>query len=96
MLIFQAHHYIQPDKVEEYMAATLANARESLKEPGILRFEFFQDQESLSHFSIFEIYKDKAAQEAHRETDHFKTWAEIYYATRERVGKGHLFSEHKP
>ena len=29
MFIFQVHHYIQPDKVEEYLQATLENARQS-------------------------------------------------------------------
>lgn len=43
MYIFQVHHYIKPDQIEAYKAATLENASKTLQEPGVLRFDVFQD-----------------------------------------------------
>jgi quinol monooxygenase YgiN len=77
MLIFQFHHYVKPEHVETYKDAILANARETLKEPGILRFDVFQDTEDPTHFSLLEVYRDEAAREAHLDTDHFKTFRDI-------------------
>jgi quinol monooxygenase YgiN len=96
MFIFQVHHYIQPEHVEEYLETTLANARETLKEPGVVRFDVFRDVEDPTHFSLLEIYQDKAAQEAHLETAHFEVWKEMYFRTRQRVGEGHQFEMHFP
>ncbi len=92
MFIFQVHHYIKPEMVEAYKAATLENARKTIAEPGIVRFDVFQDAEDPTHFSLLEIYRDEAAREAHLQTGHFKAWAEVYYATRERVGNGNEFT----
>ena len=92
MYIFQVHHYIQPDKVEAYKAATLENARLTVQEPGVIRFDVFQDAEDPTHFSLFEVYQDDAAREAHLQTEHFEKWKAVYLATRDRVGNGNTFN----
>lgn len=76
MKIFQFHHYIKPEFVEAYREVTIANARKTVQEPGIIRFDIFQDVEDPTHFSLFEVYKDMAAREAHLETEHFLVWKE--------------------
>ncbi|MCX6930749.1 MAG: antibiotic biosynthesis monooxygenase, partial [Verrucomicrobia bacterium] len=38
MLIVHVHVHVKPECVEAFKQATLANARESAKEPGIARF----------------------------------------------------------
>ena len=43
MYIFQVHHYIKPEGIDSYKAVTLENAQKTRLEPGVLRFEFFQD-----------------------------------------------------
>jgi quinol monooxygenase YgiN len=91
MYIFQVHHYIKPEGVEAYKAATLANAQKTRLEPGVLRFEFFQDSTNPNHFSLFEVYADMAARDAHLETDHFLKWKDVYLATQERKGNGDEF-----
>ena len=91
MVIFQVHHFIRPGLVDRYLDATLENARHSLEEPGVLRFEVFQDRQDPTHFSLFEIYEDEAAQRAHFETSHFKAWRDVYFATRAREGHGNHF-----
>ncbi|GAB4578302.1 MAG: hypothetical protein Fur0022_10370 [Anaerolineales bacterium] len=78
MITFQVHHYLKPETIETYKAATLANVRATLKEPGIVRFELYQDQDDPTHFSLLEIYQDEAAREAHLQTEHFLKWKEVY------------------
>ncbi|MEW5827894.1 MAG: putative quinol monooxygenase [Chloroflexota bacterium] len=92
MFIFQVHHYIKPEMIEAYKAATLENARKTVLEPGILRFDVFQDAEDPTHFSLFEVYRDDAAREAHLQTGHFNTWKEVYLAAKDRTGNGNTFT----
>ncbi|MBU0510164.1 MAG: antibiotic biosynthesis monooxygenase [Chloroflexi bacterium] len=88
MLIFQFHHYIKPEFVEAYKAAILANVRETVKEPGIIRFEVFQDKEDPAHFSILEIYQDETARELQLETPHFLKFKEAYLGQEMGARKG--------
>lgn len=91
MYIFQVHHYIKPDCIEDYKAATLENAQKTRLELGVLRFEFFQDSTNPAHFSLFEVYADLTARDAHLETEHFLKWKDVYLATQERKGNGDEF-----
>jgi len=90
--IFQVHHYIKPDQVEAYKAATLENARKTIIEPGVIRFDVFQDTSNPSHFSLFEVYQDLAARDAHLQTEHFLKWKDVYLQTQERKGNGDEFN----
>ena len=54
--------------------ATLANARSSLKEPGVVRFDVLQQQDDRAHFVLVEVYRDAAAAAAHKETPHYPVW----------------------
>lgn len=92
MLIFQFHHYIKPEMVEAYREASLANARETLKEPGIIQFDVLQDTEDPTHFCLFEVYRDEAARAAHLETAHFLAWKEVALAAFARRGRGEQFT----
>jgi len=92
MYIFQVHHYIRPDQIEAYKAATLENARNTILEPGVIRFDVFQDSTDLTHFSLFEVYQDLAARDAHLETEYFLKWKDVYLATQERKGNGDEFN----
>lgn len=65
MIICQFHHYIKPEFIDAYKEAILEDARESIKEEGIIRFEVFQDAEDPSHFSLLEVYRDMEAREFH-------------------------------
>ena len=92
MYIFQVHHYIKPDQVEAYKAATLENARKTIIEPGVIRFDVFQDTNNPSHFSLFEAYQDLAARDTHLQTEHFLKWKDVYLQTQERKGNGDEFN----
>ncbi len=91
MYIFQVHHYIKPEMLEAYKNATLENARQTILEPGILRFDVFQDAKAPAHFSLFEVYRDLAAREFHLQTAHFLAWKEVALVSFDRKGHGDEF-----
>jgi|SRR5688572_27269037 len=92
MYIFQVHHHIKADQVETYKAAILENARKTIEEPGVIRFDVFQDANNPAHFSLLEVYEDMAARNAHLETEHFLKWKDVYRQTQERRGNGDQFN----
>ena len=92
MYIFQVHHYIKPDQIEIYKAAIIENARKSVLEPGVIRFDIFQDSTNPAHFSLLEVYSDLDARNAHLETEHFLKWRDVYFQTQERKGHGDEFN----
>src|ERR1700745_3417765 len=74
MLVVHVHVRIRPGQVEEVLAATLANARASLGEPGVLRFDVIQDEADPAHVVLVEVYRDAEASAAHKLTPHYATW----------------------
>ena len=74
MLIVHVHVHVKSECLEAFKQATLANARESIKEPGIARFDFAQQQDDPTRFVLVEVYRDAQAPAAHKETRHYQTW----------------------
>ena len=74
MLIVHVHVYVKPESVAAFKKATLANARASLKEPGVVRFDVVQQQDDPARFVFVEVYRDAAAAAAHKETPHYPIW----------------------
>jgi quinol monooxygenase YgiN len=74
MLIVHVHVHVKPEFIEPFKLATLDNARASIKEPGVARFDILQQQDDLSRFVFVEAYRSAEAAAAHKETAHYKTW----------------------
>jgi (4S)-4-hydroxy-5-phosphonooxypentane-2,3-dione isomerase len=74
MLVVHVHVRVKPEAVEAFRQATLANARESLKELGIARFEVVQQQDDPNRFVLVEVYRTAQATAAHKETAHYQLW----------------------
>lgn len=74
MLIVHVHVRVKPDCVEAFKRATLANARESVKEPGIAGFDVVQQQDDPTRFVLVEAYRTAEAPAAHKETTHYQAW----------------------
>ncbi|GMI15728.1 hypothetical protein TrLO_g10265 [Triparma laevis f. longispina] len=65
----------KPGTSSAFKHASLLNARESSKEPGILRFDVLQDTSEPDKFTLVEVYKEgEDAPKAHKETEHYKIW----------------------
>ena len=74
MHIVLVYIHIKPESVEAFKEATIENARNSLQEPGIARFDFIQQQDDPTRFVLVEVYKDANAQTSHRGTSHYAKW----------------------
>ena len=74
MLVVHVQVRVKPDTVEAFKHASMLNARESVKEPGIARFDVVQQQEDPTRFVLIEAYRDAGAPAAHKETAHYKAW----------------------
>ena len=74
MLIVHVHIHVKPECIEAFRAATIENARHSVLEPGIARFDVVQQQDDPTRFVLIEIYRGVAATAAHKETAHYALW----------------------
>ncbi|HOB75888.1 MAG TPA: antibiotic biosynthesis monooxygenase [Phycisphaerae bacterium] len=74
MLIVLVHVHVRADAVEAFREATLKNARNSVQEPGIARFDVIQQMDDPTRFVLVEVYRDENAAAAHKETQHYKEW----------------------
>ncbi len=74
LIVVHVHAQVLPTAVEAFRAACVDNARESVKEPGIARFDILQQVDDPAHFILVEIYRSADAPAAHKETAHYKRW----------------------
>src|SRR5262245_60382746 len=74
MLIVIVNVLVAADGIEAFKAATLANARASIEEPGIARFDVIQDRDEPTRFALIEVYRDEQAPAAHKLTPHYLAW----------------------
>jgi len=74
MIIVHVSVHVTPDAVEAFTAATLENARNSVKEPGIARFDVLQDESDPTRFLLIEVYRTADDPARHKETAHYATW----------------------
>ena len=52
MLILHVSIHVKPECVEPFRTATIENARNSVREPGIARFDFLQHADDPNRFSL--------------------------------------------
>jgi (4S)-4-hydroxy-5-phosphonooxypentane-2,3-dione isomerase len=99
MLIVHVHVQVRPESVQQFIDATLENARNSIQEPGIARFDIIQQSDDPTRFVFVEVYRDEAATKAHKETAHYAKWrdtvAPMMSAPRTSVRFSNLFPEDK-
>ena len=74
MLIVHVHVHVTPDSVEAFREATLANARQSVREPGIARFDIIQASDDPTRFVLVEVYRTAGDPARHKETAHYAAW----------------------
>lgn len=74
MLVVHVHVQVKPEHVAAFLEATLANARASVREPGIARFDVVQQADDPTRFVLVEAYRDADAPARHKETPHYAVW----------------------
>jgi quinol monooxygenase YgiN len=97
MHIVLVHVHVKPDSIEEFKLVTLDNARNSMQEPGVVRFDVLQQKEDPVRFTLVEVYRKPEDQEAHRQTAHYLRWrdavAEMMAENRVGVRYANLFPD---
>lgn len=95
MHIVLVHVHVKPEFLDAFIQASLANASESIKEPGVARFDAIQQSDDPSRFILVEVYRNAEAQAAHKNTRHYETWrdtvAEMMAGPRQGVKYTNLF-----
>ena len=76
MLIVHVFVHVKADKVDAFTTATLENARNSVREPGVVRFDIVQQDDDPTRVLLIEIYRTPADPARHKETAHYATWRE--------------------
>jgi (4S)-4-hydroxy-5-phosphonooxypentane-2,3-dione isomerase len=74
MLIVLVHVHVKEESIEAFREASRENARNSVKEPGIARFDVIQQRDDPSRFILVEVYRTTDDPARHKETAHYKTW----------------------
>jgi autoinducer 2-degrading protein len=74
MFIVHVFIHVKPECVEDFKAATLANVRNSIQEPGIARFDFLEQLDGPNRFVLEEVYRTPDDAVKHKETTHYVVW----------------------
>lgn len=74
MFIVHVFVHVKPDRIEDFKQATLENARNSILEPGIARFDVVQYLEDPTQFILVEVYRTPEDPARHKETAHYQKW----------------------
>ena len=95
MIIVHVHVQVKDEFIEAFKTATLENARNSIREAGIARFDVLQQSDDPSRFMLVEVYRDEAAPGKHKETAHYAQWrdavADMMAAPRYSLKYANLF-----
>jgi quinol monooxygenase YgiN len=74
MHIVLVHVHVLPEAVAAFAAASAANAVNSLREPGVARFDVLQQADDPTRFVLVEVYHNVEAAASHKETAHYAAW----------------------
>jgi len=77
MVVLHVTLQVKSEHVAEFLDIARYDAEHSEHdESGCLRFDVIQDRDDRNRFYFYEVYRDAAALEAHRQTPHFKLYFE--------------------
>jgi quinol monooxygenase YgiN len=89
--------FVKPEYQEAFIEATLANGRNTRKEPKNLRFDILQCLDDPNRFFLYEVYSDTSGMDDHKGTSHYTQWREtveeMMAKSREGIKYQNLFPE---
>ena len=74
MLIVNVDVHVKPGQEDAFIEATRENARHSLQEPGIARFDVARHNDAPNRFLLVEVYRTADDPARHKETAHYAKW----------------------
>ena len=66
--------WVKAENVDDFIGATLENARQTRREATNLRFDVSRGADDPNRFFLYEIYADEEAFRAHQQTAHYLAW----------------------
>ena len=73
MYVVCIHVRVKPEHREEFVRASLENARQTIQEPGNLG-STCREADDADRFVLYEVYRDEAGMEVHKATAHYAAW----------------------
>jgi (4S)-4-hydroxy-5-phosphonooxypentane-2,3-dione isomerase len=99
MHIVHVFVHVHPQNIDDFKAASIQNARESIKEPGVARFDVIQQQDDPARFVLVEVYRTSEDPSRHKETAHYQKWrdtvAGMMAEPRSAVKYGNVFPDER-
>jgi autoinducer 2-degrading protein len=74
MIVVFVHVHVQAEHRESFIETTLENAARTIHEPGNLRFDVLQQADDPDRFVLYEVYRDQAGADAHKQMAHYAKW----------------------
>ena len=74
MLIVHVYVHVKPEYVDAFRDASIENAKNSIREPGVFRFDLVQEDDDPTRFMLVEVYRDEEAPAKHKQTAHYLKW----------------------
>ena len=74
MIVTTVHVWVKPEHIAAFIKATEENHRQSVTEPGNLRFDVLQSRDDPARFLLYEAYESDEASAAHKKTPHYIKW----------------------
>jgi quinol monooxygenase YgiN len=97
MLVVHVHVHVKPECVDAFRQASLENATQSVREPGVARFDVIQQNDDPTRFVLVEVYRTDDDPARHKETAHYATWrdavADMMAEPRSSVKYSNVFPE---
>jgi len=97
MFIVHVFVKVKPEQIDAFREATLENARNSILEPGIARFDVLQQRDDPGRFALVEVYRTPEDPARHKETAHYQKWrdtvAEMMAEPRSSIKYNNLFPD---
>ncbi len=66
--------HVKPECIDAFRDVSIENAKQSIKEPGIARFDVIQQADDPTRFVLVEVYRSESAPANHKQSAHYNVW----------------------
>jgi len=74
MIVTVVSIIVKQENIDQFIAATIENHQNSIKEEGNMRFDVLQHRDNPAAFTLYEAYESDEAAAAHKKTAHYSKW----------------------
>lgn len=74
MFIVHVHVNVKPPYIVAFREASIENAKNSVQEAGVARFDVIQQIDQPNRFILIEVYRTAEDPARHKETAHYAKW----------------------